>query len=111
MKDGKNYSYKVAGSVPVANVKEAEDLARVAEETIHGLGRGGNVPTFNDQPTSTQKRNISNQTDDDSMHGPVSGHGRSVPHTHGRGGPRRGYDQHHRKDRAMKKHFSSIGGL
>lgn len=44
VKDGKNYSYKVAGSVAVANANEASLINQVQGEQIHGLGRGGNVP-------------------------------------------------------------------
>jgi len=44
VKDGKNYSYKVAGSVAVANANEASLINEVHGEQIHGLGRGGNIP-------------------------------------------------------------------
>jgi activating signal cointegrator complex subunit 2 len=44
VKDGKNYSYKVAGSVAVSSAREAAVLRNVQKDTIHGLGRGGNVP-------------------------------------------------------------------
>ncbi|KAI3903286.1 hypothetical protein MKW98_031940 [Papaver atlanticum] len=44
VKDGKNYSYKVSGSVAVANSQEAALLNQTQKETIHGLGRGGNLP-------------------------------------------------------------------
>lgn len=44
VKDGKNYSYKVDGSVAVANAKEASLVTRAQGELIHGLGRGGNIP-------------------------------------------------------------------
>ncbi|XP_006649591.1 activating signal cointegrator 1 complex subunit 2 [Oryza brachyantha] len=44
VKDGKNYSYKVAGSVAVSSAREAQVLRNIQRETIHGLGRGGNVP-------------------------------------------------------------------
>ncbi|KAE8656123.1 Nucleic acid binding, putative isoform 1 [Hibiscus syriacus] len=44
VKDGKNYSYKVAGSVAVANADEASLVTQAQGEMIHGLGRGGNLP-------------------------------------------------------------------
>ncbi|KAE8731317.1 Nucleic acid binding, putative isoform 1 [Hibiscus syriacus] len=44
VKDGKNYSYKVAGSVAVANANEASLVTQAQGEMIHGLGRGGNLP-------------------------------------------------------------------
>ncbi|MED6217625.1 hypothetical protein PIB30_019391 [Stylosanthes scabra] len=44
VKDGKNYSYKVAGAVAVANSDEASLVNQAQTELIHGLGRGGNFP-------------------------------------------------------------------
>ncbi|XP_004501524.1 uncharacterized protein [Cicer arietinum] len=44
VKDGKNYSYKVAGAVAVANSDEASLVNEAQKELIHGLGRGGNLP-------------------------------------------------------------------
>lgn len=44
VKDGKNYSYKVDGSVAVANQNEAKLVNLAQKELIHGLGRGGNLP-------------------------------------------------------------------
>ncbi|KAF2324274.1 hypothetical protein GH714_011535 [Hevea brasiliensis] len=44
VKDGKNYSYKVAGSVAVANSSEASLVSQVQGELIYGLGQGGNIP-------------------------------------------------------------------
>lgn len=44
VKDGKNYSYKVAGSVAAADANEASLLTQAQRELIYGLGRGGNVP-------------------------------------------------------------------
>ncbi|TKY74987.1 Activating signal cointegrator 1 complex subunit 2 [Spatholobus suberectus] len=38
VKDGKNYSYKVAGAVAVANSDEASLVTQVQKELIHGLG-------------------------------------------------------------------------
>ncbi|KAJ9166325.1 hypothetical protein P3X46_021099 [Hevea brasiliensis] len=39
----KNYSYKVAGSVAVANSNEASPVNQAQGELIYGLGRGGNI--------------------------------------------------------------------
>lgn len=44
VKDGKNYSYKVDGSVAVANTREASLVTQAQGELIYGLGRGGNLP-------------------------------------------------------------------
>uniref|UniRef100_A0A803MYS6 CUE domain-containing protein n=1 Tax=Chenopodium quinoa TaxID=63459 RepID=A0A803MYS6_CHEQI len=44
VKDGKNYSYKVEGSVAVADQKQASLINQAQKEQIHGLGRGGNRP-------------------------------------------------------------------
>lgn len=44
VKDGKNYSYKVAGAIAVANSDEASLVNQAQEELIYGLGRGGNLP-------------------------------------------------------------------
>lgn len=44
VKDGKNYSYKVDGSVAVANQNEAKLVNLAQKELIHGLGQGGNLP-------------------------------------------------------------------
>lgn len=44
VRDGKNYSYKVAGAVAVANASEASIVTQAQKELIYGLGRGGNLP-------------------------------------------------------------------
>ncbi|KAL6527347.1 hypothetical protein OROGR_016437 [Orobanche gracilis] len=44
VKDGKNYSYKVEGSVAVTDYNEARLVNQAQREVINGLGRGGNVP-------------------------------------------------------------------
>ncbi|KAK4387598.1 Activating signal cointegrator 1 complex subunit [Sesamum angolense] len=44
VKDGKNYSYKVEGSVAVTSSAEAKLVNQAQKELIHGLGRGGNIP-------------------------------------------------------------------
>jgi activating signal cointegrator complex subunit 2 len=44
VKDGKNYSYKVAGSVAVSSAREAAVIRQTEKDRIYGLGRGGNIP-------------------------------------------------------------------
>ncbi|KAF8025053.1 hypothetical protein BT93_F2032 [Corymbia citriodora subsp. variegata] len=44
VKDGKNYSYKVEGSIAVANADEASLVTQAQSDMIYGLGRGGNLP-------------------------------------------------------------------
>lgn len=111
VKDGKSYSYKVTGSVGVSSAEEAEALNRVEEETIHGLRQGGNMPVFKQQAADGKNSiGTDTHTNSRSIHGDLSGRG-GAAHNRGRGGPRKEYDNHHRKDRAMKKHFAGIGGL
>jgi len=113
VKDGKNYSYKVAGAVAVSSAEEADVLRKTQEETIHGLGAGGNVPLralgSSDDTPSDNNDNVN-----------IAGRGGSI---RGRGGNGRGggrgdktsyakknNDNHRRKDQSMKKHFNSVGG-
>ncbi|CAI5957242.1 unnamed protein product, partial [Closterium sp. NIES-65] len=42
VKDGKNYSYKVKGSVAVGSAAQAAEMKRIEAGLIHGLGEGGN---------------------------------------------------------------------
>ncbi|KAF9605990.1 hypothetical protein IFM89_021316 [Coptis chinensis] len=44
VKDGKNYGYKVSGSVAVVDSREAALVNQAQKEVINGLGRGGNLP-------------------------------------------------------------------
>ncbi|KAK6938583.1 Ubiquitin system component CUE [Dillenia turbinata] len=74
VKDGKNYSYKVEGSVAVSNSSEATLVTQAQKELIHGLGRGGNLPLG-----AVKKLMDSNEEHDDESD--VSGIG-------GRGTPR-----------------------
>lgn len=114
LKDGKNYSYKVVGAVAVSSAEEADVLRKIEEETIYGLGAGGNVPlkaleSSNDTPLNNVNNNNVN----------IAGHRGSI---RGRGGNGRGVgrgdktygkknnDNHHRKDQATRKHFNSVGG-
>ncbi|KAM0860052.1 hypothetical protein ACQ4PT_046777 [Festuca glaucescens] len=82
VKDGKNYSYKVTGSVAVSNAREAAVLNQTQKDTIHGLGRGGNVPMG--VPNKQQHRVMEEEE------GGHAGRGGSVPHGQGRRG---GWDQ------------------
>ncbi|KAI5080760.1 hypothetical protein GOP47_0003943 [Adiantum capillus-veneris] len=104
VKDGMNYSYKVAGSVAVASVEDAEELKKAEKDTVYGLGQGGNVPVSGDQPA---ERKYSAQG---SSHSRPDSSGRGGQ-SRGRGAPRKEHDHHHRKDRAMQKHFAGLGGF
>ncbi|KAI3669427.1 hypothetical protein L6452_40662 [Arctium lappa] len=174
VKDGKNYSYKVSGSVAAANYNEASIVNQAQKEMIHGLGRGGNIPLgaakkvmeVNEakhgehDPIGTggnvnsvrrgDGRNSNNRKDhnapmksNDSVD-QVGGRGSSMRgrgwgrgnigkeqtttesnegedsnesvSERGRGGRGRGRrgggrSNHYRKDQAMKKHFSGLGGF
>ncbi|MCO5601672.1 hypothetical protein L7F22_055795 [Adiantum nelumboides] len=107
VKDGMNYSYKVAGSVAVANAEDAEMLKKVERDTILGLGHGGNVPVSKDQ-AAEGKFSTQGSSNSKPIQGESSGRGAQ---SHGRGAPRKEHDHHHRKDRAMQKHFASMGGF
>ncbi|KAJ9561850.1 hypothetical protein OSB04_007010 [Centaurea solstitialis] len=174
VKDGKNYSYKVSGSVAAANYNEASIVNQAQKEMIHGLGRGGNIPLGavkkvmevsegkhgEHNPIGTagnvnsvrrgDGRNSNNRKDhnapmksNDNVD-QVGGRGGSVRgrgwgrgnigkeqtttesnegednsesvSERGRGGRGRGRrgggrSNHYRKDQAMKKHFSGLGGF
>lgn len=109
VKDGKNYSYKVADSIAVVNFDEASLVNQAQKELIHGLGRGGNIPLG-----AVKKLTESNEEEEDDQsdvnievggRGTFRGRGRR-----GGGGGGRGGRNNYRKDRAMKKHFSGISG-
>ncbi|KAK8937683.1 hypothetical protein KSP40_PGU009989 [Platanthera guangdongensis] len=105
VKDGKNYSYKVSGSVGVASAKEAAVWNQTQKELIHGLGRGGNLSLG-----AAQNLEDSDEEGDEQVSSPAENTSRApVPAFRGRGG-RRGGGNHHRKDRALKKHFSGLTG-
>ncbi|XP_047334074.1 activating signal cointegrator 1 complex subunit 2 isoform X2 [Impatiens glandulifera] len=101
VKDGKNYSYKVSGSIAVANQNEAAIVNQAQKEMIHGLGQGGNIPLG-----AVKKLSEANEERQDE--------GSEVPEAGGRGSFRgrggRGGRNHYRRDRAMKKHMSSVSG-
>ena len=101
VKDGKNYSYKVAGSVPVVNTDEAALVNQAQRELIHGLGQGGNFPLG-----AVRKLTESDEREDESEELEASGSGRG--NLRGRGGRRGGGDRHHRKDRALRKAFAGL---
>ncbi|GLT58846.1 hypothetical protein SLA2020_317070 [Shorea laevis] len=139
VKDGKNYSYKVAGSVAVANANEASLVTQAQGELIYGLGRGGNHPLGavkklmehqdqNSQPDVSETGGRGNVRDPRGR-GKRGGGQQGEPHEEqdnqsegsevvGRGnmgghrgrGRRGGGRNHYRKDRAMSKHFSGLGG-
>lgn len=106
VKDGKNYSYKVSGSVAVYDAQEAALVNQAQKEMIHGLGRGGNLPV------GAVKRlmDAEDQDQDHQMPDTAENAGRGNTNPQGRGGRRGGRHHHHRKDRAMKKHLSGVGG-
>ncbi|PKU59472.1 activating signal cointegrator 1 complex subunit 2 [Dendrobium catenatum] len=109
VKDGKNYSYKVSGSVGVASAKDAAIWNQSQKELIHGLGRGGNLPL------GAVKKLEDSDEEDEQVSVPAENSGRGSSGFRGRGGGRRGGGgggggNHYRKDRAMKKHFAGLGG-
>ncbi|KAK9080249.1 hypothetical protein SSX86_001925 [Deinandra increscens subsp. villosa] len=158
VKDGKNYSYKVSGSVAAANSNEAAIVNQAQKETIHGLGRGGNFPLgaaqkvmevnerkHNDEQNINKKdinapvkstkgpydeqggqggrgrgkgwgrgnigkeQNVRESNEGEDGHESVGERGRGG---RGRGGRRGGgRSNNYRKDQAMKKHFSGLGGF
>ncbi|WOK92350.1 activating signal cointegrator 1 complex subunit 2 [Canna indica] len=103
VKDGKNYSYKVSGSIAVSSAQDAALVNQAQKEMIHGLGRGGNLP-LGAVKRLTDTEEQYNQIPDAAEN---SGRGNS---NFQRGRGRRGGGNHHRKDRAMKKHMSGLGG-
>ncbi|CAI9291894.1 unnamed protein product [Lactuca saligna] len=150
VKDGKNYSYKVSGSVAAANYNEANIVNQAQKETIHGLGRGGNLPLGavqkvvemndvvggrgngesvrrgrgkdNNAPVRTsdgvnqggrgrgnvgKEQNVVEGNDEEDGGGERGRGGRG----RGRRGGGGGRSNHYRKDQAMKKHFSGLGGF
>ncbi|KAI3688931.1 hypothetical protein L2E82_46877 [Cichorium intybus] len=152
VKDGKNYSYKVSGSVAAANYNEANIVNQAQKEMIHGLGRGGNLPLGavqkvvemnevvgggrgggkgNDRnaPVKTSdgeerkvgrgrgwgRGNIVKEENVGEVNGEEGGNEGGGERGRGRGRGRRGggggRSNHYRKDQAMKKHFSGLGGF
>lgn len=138
VKDGKNYSYKVEGSVAVANANEASLVNQAQEDLIYGLGRGGNLPLgavkkLMDVSMEQDKqldvyqtagRGLGNQRgrgrrgggrgrdfkeEQDKQFGDSEVEGRENRGNH-RGRGRGGGRNHYMKDRAMKKHFSGLSG-
>ncbi|KAL6645622.1 hypothetical protein ACP70R_017230 [Stipagrostis hirtigluma subsp. patula] len=76
VKDGKNYSYKVAGSVAVSSAREAAVMRQTQKDTIYGLGRGGNFPFG---VPNRHHRDVEEREDDganNSMRGGSNSHGR-----------------------------------
>ncbi|XP_054796786.1 uncharacterized protein LOC129302136 [Prosopis cineraria] len=141
VKDGKNYSYKVAGAIAVANSDEASLVNQAQEELIYGLGRGGNLPLGavkkladfykddNDRspgPETQGRGSLGNSggrggrkeggkssASQDKQSNASEGEGRgNISNSRGRGrrGGGGGRNNHYRKDRAMKKHFSGLSG-
>lgn len=102
VKDGKNYSYKVTGSVAVLNAQDAALVNQAQKEMIHGLGRGGNLPI------GAVRRLLDAEETDNQISDPAGDSSRGNSSQRGRG--RRGGGNQHRKDRALRKHLSVITG-
>ncbi|XP_044511417.1 uncharacterized protein LOC123229572 isoform X2 [Mangifera indica] len=137
VKDGKNYSYKVAGSVAVANANEASLVTQAQTELIYGLGLGGNLPlgavkklmelegqdkqsdvlemevredmrnSRGRGRTGGKSRDANEEKDIKPDGSDMGGRGDMGNH---KGGGRRGGRNHYRKDRAMNKHFTGVSG-
>lgn len=89
-----------------ASVEEYESSRVEEEETIFGLGAGGNVPAAIAEERESPG-NVGAQV--------PGGRGTSM---RGRGGPpgrgryaSKSNDNHRRKDQSMKKHFAGLSGL
>ncbi|KAK3231235.1 hypothetical protein Dsin_003116 [Dipteronia sinensis] len=89
VKDGKNYSYKVAGSIAVANANEASLITEAQKDLIHGLGRGGNLPLGSVKKLMDHEEQA-NQTD--------------VPETEGRVNTRNSWGRGKRGGRTRDSH-------
>lgn len=93
VKDGKNYSYKVAGSVAAANSNEASLMSQAQKELIYGLGRGGNLPLGAVKKLSEAYEEQDNRTDVSQAEGRGNV---GNPKSRGRGGggrPRESYEE------------------
>ncbi|KAK9270193.1 hypothetical protein L1049_025769 [Liquidambar formosana] len=107
VKDGRNYSYKVEGSVAVANINEASLVNQAQKELIYGLGRGGNLPLGAVKKLTDSHEE--QEQDDESEVSEAGGRG-NPGNSRGRG-RRGGGRNNYRKDRAMRKHFSGLSGF
>ncbi|CAO2833935.1 unnamed protein product [Amaranthus hypochondriacus] len=107
VKDGKNYSYKVEGSVAVADQKQASLVNLAQKELIHGLGRGGNRPLGAVKELEEQNEAEGDEGDPSEADG-----GGNAGRGRGRGRGRRGGGRHnhYRKDRALRKYMAGVGG-
>lgn len=105
VKDGKNYSYKVAGSVAVANYNEASLVNQAQKELIHGLGRGGNLPLG-----AVKRLTESNEEKDDYLESnEMGGRGRGRGFFRGRGG-RRGQSNEEKDNEPESNEMGGRGG-
>ncbi|KAI4337045.1 hypothetical protein L6164_015503 [Bauhinia variegata] len=142
VKDGKNYSYNVAGAIAVANSDEASLVSQAQEELIYGLGRGGNFPAgavkkLTESYEEDDKQFRVSEAEGKQILGNLGGsrgrkgrgksiepreqqgnqsdvsdaeRGGNILNYRGRGRRGGGRSNHYRKDQAMKKHFSGLGG-
>lgn len=97
VKDGKNYSYKVEGSVAVANASEASLVTQAQKELIYGLGQGGNLPL------GAVRKLMEAPEDQDKQHDVTETEGRRFGNFRGRG--KRGGGQ----QRDSKEHGKQFG--
>ncbi|XP_038715788.1 activating signal cointegrator 1 complex subunit 2 isoform X2 [Tripterygium wilfordii] len=102
VKDGKNYSYKVAGSVAVANADDASIVTQAQGELIHGLGRGGNLPLGAVKKLMEREEQYNKQSDVSNVE--EKGNTRNMSSRGGRG--RRPSEANDNQDR----HLSGRGG-
>lgn len=98
VKDGKNYSYKVAGSIAVANAGEASLITQAQQELIHGLGRGGNLPLGAVKKLTEYSEQQDSQFDNSQTEGRGRGYIRNS-RGRGRGGERSRGDSSEEQDK------------
>jgi activating signal cointegrator complex subunit 2 len=107
VKDGKNYSYKVAGSVAVANIMEASLLSQAQVESIHGLGRGGNFPLGAMKKLTESYKEQENQFDVSQAEGRGNG---GNPRGKGRRGGGRPRESHGDQDKQSDASETEVRG-
>ncbi|MCD7447107.1 hypothetical protein HAX54_023852 [Datura stramonium] len=106
VKDGKNYSYKVEGSVAAANYNEASLVNLAQKELIHGLGRGGNLPLGAVKRLTESNEEKDDEPESNEMGGRRGGRGFFRG---GRGG-RGGYSNEEKDDEPESNEMGVRGG-
>ncbi|CAK7347438.1 unnamed protein product [Dovyalis caffra] len=109
VKDGKNYSYKVAGSVGVANANEASVINQAQADLIYGLGRGGNVPLGAAKKLAEYHEQDRDQSDEPETEG-RGNTGNSRGRARGRGSNRGGRLKESNENQDNKSDGSEIQG-